>query len=201
MATASEMVTKFVNMVDDELDTDFTYQLLNDAMNEVESLRPWEILKGSTTFNAISTTLPTRFQSILKVIDSNYTDYLHIPFEQKEEYANQNNVFYIDLANNTLNLLQAPGNTVTFYYTFYSADLTSGDTWSFPAWCHAIIPYKMAEIYYAADAGEKSRAWDDRWANQFERMLGRMETWDDRLKVKGRNMISKQPDPKSVGIF
>lgn len=199
--TASQMVTKFINMVDDELDTDFTYQLLNDAKNEVESMRVWEVLKGSTTFNAISTALPTRFQNILKVIDSNLTEYLHIPIEQKLEYSQQNNVYYLDYAANTLYLLQSPNATVSIFYTFYSADLTADDTWSFPSWCHAIIPYKMAEIYYAADAGEKARSWDDRWTAQYQRMLSRMETWDDKLKVKGRSQRSTQPDPKSVGIF
>lgn len=199
--TAEQMVTKFINMVDDELDTDFTYQLLNDAMNEVESEKVWEKLKGSTTFTATSTALPTRFQNILSVVDSNLTEYLHIAMEDQKMYANQNNVYYIDYAADTLNLLQSPNATVTVFYTFFSEDLAEGDTWSFPSWCHSIIPYKMAEIYYAADAGEKSRAWDDRWAAQYQRMLNRMFTWDDRLKVKGRTQRSVQPDPKSVGIF
>lgn len=187
-------------MVDDVLDTDYTYQLLNDAMNEVESMAVWEILKRSTSFTATSTTLPTRFQRVLYLVDSSgYTEYKQIPFEQKDIYNATGYTFYIDHGNNTLYVLDNNASiTKNLYYTQYSADLTSSDTWGFPAWCHSILPYKMAEIYYASDAGEKSRAWDDRWSAQYERMLNRMFQWNDSLKVAQRRTRVFTDNPKAI---
>ena len=51
---ASEMITKFRNMVDDELDADYELQLVNDAMHEVEEMAVWEVLKSSTSFSTAS---------------------------------------------------------------------------------------------------------------------------------------------------
>ena len=197
--TAAQIVTKFTNMVDDVLDTDYTYQLLNDAMNEVESMAVWEILKRSTSFTGTSTSLPTRFQRVLTIVDSSgYVDYKQIPFEQKDMYISTGFTFYINYSDSTINILQNNGVTKNVYYSIYSADLTSGDTWGFPAWCHSILAYKMAEIYYASDAGEKSRSWDDRWSAQYERMLNRMFQWNDSLKVAQRRTRAVNDNPKAI---
>ena len=49
MAIASVLITKFQNMVDDALDSDYMYQLLNDAKDEVEGMIAWEQMKRETT--------------------------------------------------------------------------------------------------------------------------------------------------------
>ena len=119
----------------------------------------------------------------------------------------QNNplAFFIDLPNDNFYLAGSnhAAKTIHLFYTDYSADLTTSDTWDFPARFHAIIPYKMAEIYYAADAGEKGRAWDDRWSNQYERILGRMNLWNDSLKTRNRMSFRQQPStsPRALNRF
>lgn len=199
MPLASALVTKFTNMIDDVIDTDYTYQLLNDAMNEVESMAVWEILKRSTSFTGTSTSFPTRMQRILNMVDSSgYTQYKQIPFEQKDIYISTGFTFYLNYSDSTINVLQSNGETKNVYYSVYSADLTSGSTWDFPAWCHSILPYKMAEIYYASNAGEKGRSWDDRWSAQYERMLNRMFQWNDSLKVSNRRTSNFSDNPKGI---
>jgi len=197
---ASEMITKFQNMVEDELDSDFEYQLLNDAMNEIESSRPWEMLKKKTSFTGTSTTLPTRFLQDVSLVESgSTTTYFKIPFEQQDIYTSGGFQFYIDLANDTLHLTDTTvSRTMNLYYTQYSADLTASDTWVFPAWAHKIIPLVMAKLYYAADAGEKARAWDDRWTLYQNQMMDRLETWDDRLKSGSRRQRGVPYNPKGI---
>jgi hypothetical protein len=184
-------------MVDDELDSDYEYQLLNDAKNEVEAMQVWEQLKSEQSYSAPQGlsyttalgTLPTRFALPLRMMeDTSYVDYDKVDFEDRYSKVNAPYGYFIDLANNNIYLAGQNHNakTMYFYYTKYSADIAAGTSWAFPDRFHSILPLKMAEIYYAADAGEKARAWDDRWSAQFERELGRMTVWNDQLKLKGR---------------
>jgi len=210
--TSTQMITKFENMVDDVLDTDFVYQLVNDAMNEVETLEIWEILKKETTysvsagysFSSALGTLPTRFlHDVLMVEDNGNIPYDKVDFTDRINKKNNPLGYFMDLNSNNIHLSgeNHSAKTMYFYYTEFSDDLTPGDPdWVFPDWCHSIIPLKMAELYYAADAGEKSRSWDDRWSNQYERMLGRMETWNDTLKLRNKRSNSRSPitTPKSL---
>ena len=124
--------------------------------------------------------------------------YDQVPLEQQDFFSNTGQTFWLDWANETINLGQTATNTVNVYYTEYSADLTASDTWQFPERFHSLIPYKMAEIYYAADAGEKARAWDDRWSAQFERMLNRAYQWNDSIKVRNRLPGRDRYNPKAI---
>lgn len=210
--TGAEIVTKFENMVDDTLDSDFVYQLLNDAKDEVEAYTTWEQLKKEATYSVSNGssyataigTLPTRFALDVRLTDSSYIHYEKIAFDDRYWRENYVNGYFIDLANNNLYLSGTNLNsrTIYFYYTEYSADLTSSDTWVFPSRFHSILPLKMAELYYAADAGEKSRSWDDRWSAQFERTLNRMQMWNDQLKVNNLGMRRRRSyqSPKGVEL-
>ena len=197
MPTGAEMVTKFQKMVEDSLDSTFVYELLNDAKNEVEALSEWEILKDEETYTVANGasyltaigTLPTRFALPLRMTESSsFVDYNKVDFEDRYAKVNQPFGYFIDLANNNIFLTGTNSNakTMYFYSTTYSADITSATTWVFPSRFHSVIPLKMAELYYAADSGEKARAWDDRWSAQFERNLARMQFWNDALKNANR---------------
>lgn len=211
MAIASVLITKFQNMVDDALDSDYMYQLLNDAKNEVEAMIAWEQLKRETTYTiatgysytSSAGALPTRFALPIRMIEgTSFLEYQKIDFDDRPNKALNSYAYFIDLNGGTLHLAgeNHSAKVMYFYYTTFSADLTSADTWGFPDRFHSILPLKMAELYYASDAGERGRSWDDKWSAQFERQLARMYAWNDQLKLanrKSRN-ISRTLSPKAV---
>ena len=197
--TGAEIITKFINMVEDELDTDFMYQLLNDAKDEVESLMIWEWLKKDYTFtrasgDTVSTSyaLPTpvggTFYIPISMYDTSYLEYNLIPIEDRLLYQNNNYAFYIDFPSSVMHFTGTCGGTTTMhlFYQMYSDDITSGTSWSFPNKFHSILPLKMAQLYYAADGGEKSMAWDDRWGTYYQNKLDQMTLWDSQLKTRAR---------------
>lgn len=207
--TGAETITKFINMVDDVIDSDFAYQLLNDAKDLIEGERIWEQLKAvdssqtATQGETQSTThaLPTRFALPIKLmVGDDYQPYDLINFEDQRNYRDNSRGFFIDQANGTYALTGTVGKTATIYlyHTKYSADITSGTSWAFPSRFHTLLPYKMAQIYYAADAGEKSRSWDDRWALYYDTAFKAMEMWDAQLKMRAKSIkqYTFGPDPR-----
>lgn len=200
-------------MVDDVLDEDFEYQLLNDAKDEVEGMLAWEQLKkeqsytvtAGYSFTSALSALPTRFALPVRMTeDSSYVEYDAVSFDDRYAKANHPYGYFIDLAGGNLYLSGSnhSAKTMYFYYTDYSADLTSADTWVFPSRFHNIIALKMSELYYAADAGEKGRSWDDRWAAQYERAINRMMLWNDELKSRNRSAKHRYGfnNPKGVNV-
>ena len=188
--TGQEVITKFTEMVDDELSDDLMLQLLNDAKDEIESLQIWEQLKAvdsSRTETTASIALPTRFALPIKLYVGTETDpYTNVPMEDARFYQNDSRAFYIDLANSVYYLLgtRASSNTIYFYHTKYSADIALATSWAFPSRFHSILPLKMAQLYYAIDAGDKARAWDDRWTKYYNEKLDQMTAWNDLLKAR-----------------
>jgi hypothetical protein len=196
----AQIITKFRNMVDDQLDADFEYELLNDAKNEVEEMAFWEILKRTTSFSGASTAIPSNFSRIIRIAENNnYIFYDSIPIEDKDFYSDNAYIYYIDWENSLIVILDS-NNTKTknVYYQITSTDIDEGTEWVFPERFHRILPIKMAELYYAADAGEKGRAWDDRWAAQFERVMGQMYAWNDSLKLRNRKTRTIPNNPRAV---
>lgn len=209
--TGLECITKFQNMVDDALDTDFMYQLLNDAKDEVEGVIAWEQLKRETTYSVpagysyTSTigNLPTRFSMPVRMVeDTSYLEYQKVDFDDRSRKALQSFAYFIDLADGTISLAGQNHNakTMYFYYTNYSPDITSSTSWTFPERFHSILPLKMAELYYLSDAGERGRSWDDKWAIQYERALAGMVAWNDKIKLSNRHPSNwmRTRSPKAI---
>lgn len=209
--TGAELITRFQNMVDDALDTDYMYQLLNDAKDEVEGYIAWEQLKRETTYTVsggysyTSTigNLPTRFALPVRMVeDTSFMEYQKIDFDDRPNKALNSYGYFIDLAGGTISLsgTNHSAKTMYFYYTSYSADITSSTSWTFPDRFHSIIALKMAELYYLSDAGERGRSWDDKWSNQYERALAGMVTWNDKLKMANRHSTNRNRvrSPKAV---
>jgi len=211
--TGLEYITKFQNMVDDVLDTDFMYQLLNDAKNEVEAEQGWECLKycddsqyanqGDTI--AVTHPLPANFISPLSLfVGLDYTPYSIISFEDVRRFRDVTRFFVIDYAQNTFALTGVAGQAGTIYLNYFkfSDDITDSTTWSaFPARFNDILTLKMAQLYYSANAGEKSRAWDDRWKAYYESTMNAMKKWDFNLKMRAKqspysNWQHGNPDPR-----
>jgi len=208
--TAQEMITKFQTMVDDSIDSDLALQLVNDAKNEVEGSQIWEQLKAldsSQTETASAITLPTRFALPIKLTTgTTYDPYTLIAFEDQRQWRDVPYAFYIDYANGVYYLTGNPTSTDTiyFFHTKYSSDLGLNDSWTFPTRFHQLIPLKMAQLYYAVDAGEKGRSWDDRWALQYNLILQQAQAWDNMLKVRAKRTITSMRDsdlPKGIANF
>lgn len=197
--TGAEIYTKFINMVDDELDTDYTYQLMNDARDEIESQVDWEILKNKTTITSASTSLPTNFVSDILLTDGS-SRYIKINKEDSDIYNYNAYSYYLDLANNKLEIINYNSQTLYFYYIKSSTEISSDTEWIFPSRFHSILAYKMAQMYYASDAGEKSRSWDDRWNIYFKTKFDQMLNWDTRLKTLNRRPLRYGQSPTQTPV-
>lgn len=208
--TGSEMVTKLQNMVDDVIDTDYAYQLLNDAKDDIESSHLWEQLKAldsAQTETQSSIALPSSFANPIKLyIGTEHSPYTLVPFEDSRLYRDYQRAYYIDFPNSAYYLTgtRNTSNPIYFFYIKYSPEVTSGTSWVFPERFHNIIPYKMAQIYYASNAGEKARAWDDRWKAYYDEALTAMQAWDDQLKLRanrGVQALRRGDLPKGIVQF
>lgn len=209
--TGTQILTKFQNMINDVIDTDFAIQLMNDAKDEIEALQDWEQLKQETTYpvsagytytTALST-LPARMALPVAMMDeSNYHPYSKFDFQDLYGRRNASFGYFIDLAGGNIYLTgqNHAAKTMHFFYTKYSADIAEATSWAFPDRFHSILPLKMAQLYYYSDAGERGRSWDDKWAIEFERKLASMQLWDGQLKSRSRNPIGSRVgmNPKAV---
>lgn len=212
--TGAEIITKFINMVEDELDTDFMYQLLNDAKDELESMMIWEWLKkehqftrsnGDTVNTSYALPAPTggTFYMPVSMYDTSYLEYNLIPLEQRMLWFNSNYAFFIDYPGQVMHFTGISGSSQTMhlFYQMSSDDIIDTTSWIFPAKFHSIIPLRMAQMYYAADAGEKARAWDDRWGQYYQQGIDQMTLWDSQLKLRARGKARySQYNPKGVNF-
>ena len=196
-------------MIDDVLDSDFTYQLMNDAKDEIETMQDWAILKtyddytvsSGYSYTSALDSLPSDFGQDIRVIETTgYTEYEKVAFDDLQLQQNISFGYFLDLENDNLHLTGSnhTAKTVRFYYTKTSTDIAAATEWVFPSRFHSIIALKMAELYFATDAGEKSRSWDDRWAMQFERQLNRMYAWNDRLLSRNIRTRGVKDNPKGI---
>ena len=205
------MITKYREMVDDELDATLELELLNDAKDEIESEQIWlQLLKeqeysvtSGLSFGTALGALPTRFALDVRMTeDESNFDYDKVGFDDRSQKKYNPTGYFLDINAGNIHLTgeNHSAKTMFLYYTEYSADLTSTDTWVFPSRFHSLIPLKMAEVYYAADAGEKSRAWDDRWALQYAKKFTQMTLWNDSLKTRNRRDTGniQSGTPKSI---
>jgi hypothetical protein len=188
-----EIIDKSHNFISDELDADFELQLANDAMHEIEEeVQPEGLKKVSTSAStAVGQTyttaiaLPSDFFMPRNNIYVGTQPYTQVPFERAVEFRDVPNRFYIDHANNEYHLTstQASVQTISFPYIYATPDITVSTSPVWPTRFHALIPLKMAQIYYAIDQGEKARAWDDRWGVYFQQRLARFKDYDASLKL------------------
>jgi hypothetical protein len=205
--TGQELIDKFHNYVSDELDSDFELQLVNDAMHEIEEdVRPEGLKKtdtsastsvGQTYITPIA--LPTDFLMPAEEIYVGTEAYTQVPFERAVEYRDVPNRFYIDHANASYHLTGTQGSaqTISFPYFYATPDLTANTSPVWPSRFHSLIPLKMAEIYYAIDQGEKSRAWDDRWSAYYQRRLNKFKDYDAALKLAAIDRSAFSEDASS----
>jgi len=199
--TGQQLIDKFHNYVNDELDSDFELQLVNDAKNAVEAELMLEITKklnssGSVTAGqsyTLARSLPTDFYLPLPIY-INGQIYYPVPFERQQEYQNTSGYYWIDIANNNYYLsgTQSVNATIYFYYQYETPAIAVGTS---PVWkdrFHTIIPLEMARLYWQIDQGEKNRAWTPEYDAEYRRWKNLMMDWDARLKLNSVNYSSTE---------
>lgn len=175
----------FETLIDDTLDSDLEFQLLNDAKNRVEGERDWSMLKKLDSSQSATTsalTLPTDYSRTLAMYVNNQP-YMQIPFEQKALLAFSALSWYLDYANNCFYLLGSNINgTVNHYYIRATPDVVAATSPVWPSRFHALIAYHMAELYFAVDQGDRSRSWDDKRSTQKALLRLSMVDWDTAMQ-------------------
>lgn len=200
------MQTQFRAIIDDKLDDTLELQLANLAKTEIEEDRDWEFLvtldesisSSSSDTYTTSHALPTRFLRPLDeglYIGNDQIPYILFPYKQRDRYKNIARRWYIDHKNSLYYI--AGTNISGTHHHFYiggTADITTGQAWTFPSRFHPILPIKMAELFYPVNTGEKVRAWDDRWVLQYRVLFDSMVKWDHRLKSVAAKGAARMPN-------
>ena len=196
--TGQDIITKYQAMApDDDLDPTYLLQLANDIMHEIEDEVDPEGLKSLDTTEstfigqtwATAIPLPTNFYKPARKIYVGTVPYTGVPIERSVEYQDIPFRFYIDHANACYHLTGTltTADQITFPYFYATPDITLETSPAWPTRFHSLIPLKMAQMYFAADGGDKARAWDDRWGAYYEKRLARFIDYDASLKLVAIN--------------
>lgn len=214
--TVETMITRLTEFVDDVLDDEVALSFLNLAKTEVEDTVDWNVLRKSQSYSvsrgysytSALGTLPTDFSLDLTVIESaGFTEYQKVDFQDLYMQQIMSYGYFIDLANNNIHLTgeNHSAKTIVLRYKALTAEFElaniATDTWVFPAQDHIILPLKAAQLYYAADGGEKSRSWDDRWRVYYTEKMRAMQTRDARLSTRNRaGRYAGYGNPKGISF-
>lgn len=192
LMTGQECIDKFHNYIQDELDSDFELQLVNDAKNSIESELQLEITKKLNSSGSVSAgqtytvarSLPTDFYLPLPIYVGTRQIY-PAPFEHQQLFQSDSSKYWIDLANSNYYIggTQGSANTIYFYYQRQTDDLTTNTEPVWPERFHSLIPLEMAVMYYPIDGGERGRMLDDKFWAMYTRLKNQMIDWDARLKL------------------
>lgn len=165
----AELETQLDNIIDDDLDRDFLFQLLSSAKNELERIHKplyLEDIDATKTRDAGDTylttkALPSDFREMRKVYVGT-REYFSVPFIKRIRYKDSPRKFYINHRDSVLGICGVAGmaETITMHYLVKTPDLTqatadAGDTTLLmPSDFHDMLPFKAAEIhYFGTDAG------------------------------------------------
>lgn len=189
----SEIKTFFENLIDDTLDSDFTYDLMANAKDQVEAERDWEMLKkkdsdtktttGYTYANAIS--LPTDFLLPRKIVIGTL-EWKPIPFERQIEFKDYGQRYFIDHANNELHLCGtiAESKTIHNFYIYKTDDIAAATSPVWPAKFHKLIAFRMARLVGAGiDADDLSFRMSPEQERQARVLEDAMISWNSRIQL------------------
>lgn len=193
----SEIKTQFENIIDDSVDSEFTYQLMNIARVQIEGERDWEFLKKLDTSKtrtlgdtyATEKDLPSDFvlPTYMHLADSS-EEVLQIPFQSKEEYKSHSDKYFIDVLNSKYYLTGIATETkvINFFYIHTSDDIEATTSPIFPTRFHTILAFYMAMIYYNVDFDDVTLRGKigDKNLMIFITLKGSMAMWDTKLKLK-----------------
>lgn len=197
--SADTILVTFEGLAQDSMDQTTELFLLNEVKDTIEAEREWAILTGLDLSQSTSSndtfqtphTLPADFGMPSPrgiYVEGDLIPYRQVPYEGQIDFQAITYAYFIDFYNSNYYLCGTPGRSaaIQFFYRRISATLAlvanGGSPWIFPARFHPILVYEMLIKYFAADQGDKSRAWDDRWGQYAQRIREAMYSWDDQLQ-------------------
>lgn len=208
------------NVIDDDLDRDFLFQLLSQAKNTIERsekpLYTHELDETQTrTPGDLYTTMKNvaaDFREMIELVVGT-THYREIPYAQRVRYKDQPHVYYIDHGATTVAKLGICGvagasETIRQYYFKKTPDPTpttadaDETTLLMPSEFAPLVVWKGADIYYTGtDAGvdDISHKLGQGAARQYENLLDAFRDYDHDLKLKAMdNRAGYEPSDPSL---
>lgn len=196
-----EIVTEFQGLIDDEIDSVIAYQILNNAKNKVEDRRNWMMLKDrdfSQSASASPMNLPATWRRTLKMYVGR-TRYYPLGFEKLHIISEYQRRFVLDVANRQFILSNPEAGLVHHYFLKTTPDIDEDSSPVWPERFHQILPFEMAEIYFAIDQGDRVRSWDDKWSLQRTLITNAMIDWDAKMATDEAN--AAEPEGTEIDDF
>lgn len=194
------IINNFNLYVDDQADLSSAEELslLNKWYRIVLENRPWNFLIReftTTTTGADFVDLPTDFAYITNndqtydeerntVAFINKNPYQIVPFQERRQWLDRDNIAWVNVAENRLYFSKAPlaGKAVSLDYVYVPDDLTLVTQPVFPPRFHSIVYHGMATDFNLIEQSEKGLSYRQENEQQFDRYLTDMAYWDTQFK-------------------
>jgi hypothetical protein len=108
--------------------------------------------------------------------------------EKRVELKDTAGYFWLDLVNSKFKFTGIPSESGIVYMTFFydPVDLTESDSPPFNPKFHLLPAYRMAERFFPADGGERSRSWHDYYQDIADGMESDMELFYNELEEEDK---------------
>lgn len=195
------------------MDTVLFQTYLDDIIAEIESARPWMILRASdasqsvtpataytTAFNLGTTALPFRkwygySPIVLTDVNGNPTVLREIPFASRFAYKDSFGTFCVDYVNNRLYIMGTITQTYALNqnYIYKSPQVVSGTPstgqiaqWVFPTEYHKVLGYRIALSWKQVDYDIINLQNAQQLAGAAAAIFDQMTRWDSDLQVSAQ---------------
>jgi len=189
MIQTSDIKDFVESILDESMNDDQFYFLINIAKNRREDLRPWIFLRkldSSSVVSGAGITLPTDFKSERKVRVGGRT-YDPVPFEDKDLYQSAS---------------IPSGQTVNLYYIKRSSDITDSVTPVWPNVYWPLLGYDVAGMFRAGiDADDIYARMSTEDKNQAYMIADGMENWDAQAQIKAQGGRSGYANEDEAGKY
>lgn len=202
--TPEEIKTQFESLIDDSIDEDRAYELMELSKNKVETELKLEILKDmdeTQTANPGDTylsmkTLNTEARQLLK-LTVGLIPYIPVPFMNRENFRNAARRYYIDWKNKQFALCGTIASTQTIrqYFLTKTTRITSSNaddatTIVWPDEFKPLLAFMMAGIYQGnIDPDDIAVRQSVQQFVQGQMLLDAMIAWDQDIKLASMNNV------------
>ena len=210
--TPQEVKELFEKLVDDTIDEDLAYALMDSAYTNRNELRPWAMLTKLDTSLSHSTsdtwqtekTLPSDFARPYKLVGGAADNtYIGVLFENILQHITEGNRYAVDMANLKLRLTGTVSTALTMYFWYIYAPTSlvglsdaqkiSATTIVWPARFRALLAYDMADMYFGGiDADDMTRSMSPHQRAAAKTLEASMIKWDNSIRLKMMDSASVQ---------